>query len=425
MFLLNVGGKWTLATEVEEVKGAVFLAAANGNVRFTRKASPELSRILIDPQLYLAGLDRTRCGKTCGRLATHPWFQVPNLPEFDSGAGVREWQKEVERIAATNWPGRPPEGAAIEASCRSAVECQLGFGCTHIILPAPLVRDREEEGTTLAAWLDAGIGVAAELEVGQPLLATVALSDATLNEEAFGPAAFLDSLIDHVTAREGLSGVYIVVAQTGVAAHPFQLPELVRRAYLHLSKAFRRGGVEMIAVNFADVFGFVCSAVGATDVASGPSQGTRRLNLNAFRDDQYGVAVPQYYAHRVIGEFKSETDLNRLVAAKLLRRVADGTPYSEDLLEALREGRTAADLPPWAEGQNNLAAAQRHLVYRLATEGEKFRKLTLAKRETLVRDWLEDAEAGVLYLKNRLNTPAIGTAAPAASWLEQLDAVLG
>ncbi len=41
MFLLNVGGKWTLATEVEEVKGAVFLAEKNGNVRFTRKASPE------------------------------------------------------------------------------------------------------------------------------------------------------------------------------------------------------------------------------------------------------------------------------------------------------------------------------------------------------------------------------------------------
>jgi hypothetical protein len=106
--------------------------------------------------------------------------------------------------------------------------------------------------------------------------------------------------------------------------------------------------------------------------------------------------------------------------------VEDGTetPYSEDLLEALREGRTAADLPPWAESQNNLGAAQRHLVARLAVEGAKFRKLTLAKREALVRDWLEDAEAGVLYLKKRLNTPVIGTSAPAAAWLEQLDEAL-
>lgn len=428
MFLLNVGGKWTLATEVEEVKGAVFLAAANGNVRFTRKASPELSRVLIDPQLYLAGLDRTKCGKACGRLATHPWFRVPDLPEFDSGvSGVRDWQKEVETIAATTWPGRPPEGADIEPACRSAVECQLGFGCTHVILPAPLIREREEEGTTLAAWLDAGLSAAAELEIGQPLLATVAVSDATLNEDAFKTSGFLDSLVDHVTAREGLAGVYIVIAQAGVAVHPLQLPELVRRAYLHLSKAFREGGVEMIVVNFADVFGFACSVVGATDVASGPSQSTRRLNLNAFRDDQYGLAVPQYYSHRVIGEFKTETDLNRLLAKKLLRRVDDGTetPYSEDLLEALRQGRTAADLPPWAESQNNLGAAQRHFVSRLATEGAKFRKLTRTKRETLVRDWLEDAEAGVLYLKKRLSTPVIGTTAPAASWLEQLDAVLG
>lgn len=73
------------------------------------------------------------------------------------------------------------------------------------------------------------------------------------------------------------------------------------------------GSVEMIAVNFADVFGFVCSAVGATDVASGPSHSIPRLNLNAFRDEQFGIAVPQYYAHRVIGEFKTENDLNRLV----------------------------------------------------------------------------------------------------------------
>jgi hypothetical protein len=293
-----------------------------------------------------------------------------------------------------------------------------------VILPAPLIREREEEGATLAAWLDAGLRVAAELEVAQPLLATVALSDATLNEDAFKPAGFLDSLVDHVTAREGLAGVYIVVAQAGVASHPFQLGELVRRAFLHLCKAFRDGGVQMIAVNFADVFGFVCTAVGATDVASGPSQSTRRLNLNAFRDDQYGVAVPQYYSHRVIGEFTTETDLNRLVEAKLLRRIADETPYSADLLEALREGRTAADLPPWAESQNNLGAAQRHLVSRLAAEGAQFRKLPPHKRETAVRDWLEDAEAGILYLKKRLATPVIGKAAPAASWLEHLDELL-
>lgn len=425
MFLLNVGSRWTLATEVEEVRGAVFLSASNVNLRFTRKASPELSRVLVDPQLYLAGLESAKCGKTCGRLATHPWFGVPELPAFDSGSsGIREWQKKVDKIAAENWPGGPPEGEDIEPASRSAVECQLTFGCTHIILPAPLIREREEEGTILAAWLDAGLRVAEELEVAQPILATVALSDVTLNDDAFKPAGFLDSLVDHVTARE-LAGVYIVVAQTGVGAHPFQLPDLVRRAYLHLSKAFRDGGLQMVVVNFADVFGFVCSALGATDVASGHSQNTRRLNLNTFRDDQYGVAVPQYYSHRVIGEFATEKDLGRLVAAKLFRRVADETPYSEDLLEALSDGRTAADLPPWAESQNNLAAAQRHLVSRLATEGTKFRKLTLAKREMLVRDWLEDAEAGVLYLRKRLNAPVIGKTAPAASWLEQLDALLG
>jgi len=422
MFLLNVGYKENILADVEELKGAVYLAARHLNVRFTRKPSPELARVMVDPQLYLAGLDRSTSAKTCGRLATHPWFCVPDVAEFDSGlTSVKEWQKSVEEAAARQWPGRAPEGELIERSCRAAIECQVGFGCTHIILPAPLVTEREDEGGTLAQWLDAGLSVVSEMEAGQPVLATVAVSDITLNEEAFGQGGFLDALVDQVSAREGLAGVYIVISQTEGAQHPFTTQDLVLRGYLHLSKAFRDGGMSSVVVNFADVFGFVCAAVGATDIASGPSQNLRRLSLAGFRDVVYGIAIPHYYSHRVIGEFSPEGDLNRLISTRLMRRVIDSTPHSQDLIDAIANKQTAGDLPQWAEGRNNLTASQKHFICRLSLEGARFRKLSRQGREDVVRDWLEEAAAGFLYIRNRLGGTDIGRSAPAQRWLDLLD----
>jgi hypothetical protein len=423
MFLFNVGGKsWSLASEVEEVRGALFLAASHPNVRFTRRAGPDLTRVLLDPQIYLATLDRAACSKACGRLASHPWFCVPDVPEFDSSvSGAREWQKQVANVAAKSWPGKPPRGKSVRAACRFAIECQLGFGCTHIILPAPLIEEREDEGATVAEWLDEGVAVAEELAVAQPLLATVAISDATLNDDAFATAGFLDALVDQVTARDGLAGVYVVVAQTGGAIHPYQTNAKVNHAYLHLSKAFHTGGIETVLVNFADLFGFVCAAVGASDMATGASQSQRRLTLGAFRDEGHGVALPYFYSNRVIGEFSTEQDLGKLVAGRLLRRVADETHHSQELMEALANGGSAANLPAWAESQNNTTAAQKHFIARLALEGAKLKNAPLSKRMIIVRDWLEDADAGALYLKNRLGI-GVGRIAPAAGWLALLDA---
>ncbi len=422
MFLLNVGYKENILADVEELKGAVYLAARHLNVRFTRKPGPELARVMLDPQLYLAGIDISTCAKACVRLASHPWFCVPGVTRFDSGlAGVKEWQRSVEEAAMRRWPGMAPEGALIEHSCRASIECQLGFGCTHVILPAPLITEREDEGGTLAQWLDTGLEAVSEMEVSQPVLATVAVSDITLNNETFSQGGFLNALVDQVSAREGVAGVYIVISQTEGTQHPFATQELALKAYLHLSRAFRIGGMSSVVVNFADVFGFVCTAVGATDIATGPSQAPRRLSLASFRDEVYGIALPHFYSHRVIGEFAPETDLNRLITARLIRRVLDSTPHSQDLLDAINNGQTAAALPQWAESRNNLTAAQKHFVCRLALEGAKFRKLSRQGREDLVRDWLEDAAAGSLYLQNRLGRSEIGRSAPAQTWLDLLD----
>ena len=157
--------------------------------------------------------------------------------------------------------------------------------------------------------------------------------------------------------------------------------------------------------------------MGATDVATGVSH-ARRLALSGFRESR-GIALPYYYSHRVFGEFLSEKDLNKVAAARLLRRIRDETPFSEELLDGFSVGRSAADLAPWAESQNNCSAAQRHFAHRLAAEASRLKSLRGRRRSDAVRDMLEEADVNATYLKEKLKD--VGRLAPVASWLKLFD----
>src|SRR5690606_36938109 len=130
-----------------------------------------------------------------------------------------------------------------------AIEFQLNLGCNQVILPAPLISEREDEAATLGEWLDHGLAVGEEMEVGQPLLATIAVEESVLRNNAFEDGGFLDAVVDQVASREGIEGVYIVVLQT-LAEHPFTADSSVLRAYLHLCRRFRDVGYTTIIVNF-------------------------------------------------------------------------------------------------------------------------------------------------------------------------------
>lgn len=401
MFLLNLGQKWTMAN-TEGLRGAVLLAAHNPASRTSRDARMEFPRVLFDPQLYLATLDAERCVTACGNLAGYPWFCVPDVQDFNSSTmGRREWVAGLREQVVKKWPGKPPSD--LERACTTAIEFQQAMGCTHVILPAPLIEAREDEGETLGQWLDGALAVAETLEVPQPLLATVAVSEATLNEAAFEDAGFLNALVDQVTARDGLGGVYIVIAQTGSPCHPFDMPANVVNGYLHLAAAFAAAGSDDIFINFADLVGYMALAVGATAFASGPSQRLRTLHLDAMATRRGRPALPHYYSHKAIGEYLTESDLDKIAQADLVRRIADETIYSAPLLSALRKGQSAATLAAWAESPGNTTAAHRHFVRRLVREGEVMATHgTLEERREVVVDWIESGEANALYVARRL-----------------------
>lgn len=416
MFSLNLAYQWTHAGEIDDLNGYVLLPSGNDHARLTRNPPPENSRLIFDPQLYLAELDATTCAISCSRLATYPWFGA-NIEPFDSSeCGKREWDKKVRERIGKAWRGRPPNPEEGLIPTNRAIEFQMGVGCTHILLPCPLIADREDEADTQAQWIDHGLQAAADLEVAKPLLATVAVSEAALNDGVFAAGGFLDTIVDQITAREGITGVYILVVQTH-AEHPFATDSRVLRCYLHLCRAFRKAGYKTVLVNFADVFGKVCMAVGASGFIAGASHSLRRQSFEGLEERSGGRAYPKFYSDISVGEFLSETHLDRVVANRLLRRVYDQTPVSQILMERLEEGGSASSVFEWAENQSNLKASQAHFLSRLTIDGNVLHRMTLRQRREYVSNWLDDAIANGDVLRKRM--PSIDpdfALAPIETW---------
>lgn len=422
MFYLNLGHRWKLASVLDRLDGVLLLPQGNSSEKVVRARLQDFPRVLLDPQLYLADLDAQKCQNVCARLASYPWFCVDGLQEFDSGAEKRtEWEKRLRSLIPKKWPGHAPSGKRIREACESCIEFQQTLSCSQVILPAPLITEREDEVQLQANWLDEGLEAAEDLDITQPLLASIPVLDTVLNEAAFEEGGFLDSIADQVTARENIDGVYIVIAKSQ-SGHPFETEIPVLRAYAWLAQVFGAHGYDTVLANFCDVFGLVCRGLGASSFATGPSQSLRQLSLPALNDQGFGISLPHLYAHRLIGELRTEKDLDKIVKARLVRRIRDLTPYSRPLIQTLSRGGSAADLPDWAESRNNTTAAHRHFITRMVAVEQQLRAQPSEERADAVRDWLEDAEANSLYIRRRLRPEKIlGRIAPAATWLNLFE----
>lgn len=422
MFTLNEGWQWQSAKYAENLHGVVYLAAANNAERMRRKPLGDFAWQIFDPQLYLAALDGRACAKVCARLASFPWFGVAGVPEFHSDDNTQSnWQQTLQDHVRENWLGAAPTENDVAEAARSAVEFQADRSCTHILAATPLIAEREDEAETAAQWIDAALDAARDLDLGQPVIATVAVSENVLNDASFDAGGFLDTVVDQVTSREGLGGVYIVVAQTQTR-HPLSAPNAVTRTYAHLTRAFAGFGYEFVFVNFADVFGVACVGLGASGFATGPSQSLRRLSLAAYLDEGGGLPLPHLYSHKAVADFLPERELEVIARLNFLRRVTDITAHSRDLFQALTRGRPAAEVASWAESKNNVSAAARHFISRMIAEGSAYAALTPAQRFTRAESWLDDAVVNQDFLVRRLagHLQTNPTYAPASDWLDNL-----
>jgi hypothetical protein len=147
MFLLNLGWKWTFAA-LDGLRGAIVLPSGNPVHRVLADGPGDFQVMLLDPQLYLAGLQVKHRAKICGRLACYPWFGVPDVEKISTTQGSRrELDAQIRALVVERWPGHPP--ADLGECALGAISFQVECGCTSIILPAPLVDAREDEGFQL------------------------------------------------------------------------------------------------------------------------------------------------------------------------------------------------------------------------------------------------------------------------------------
>jgi len=123
--------------------------------RETRENFPTV--VLFDPQLYLCGLDVEESSRTCARLATYPFFPV-EVPEFDSSEKTqREWMIDISTTVTENWPPQlPTDDEGIRSVIRSALQFQIQFGTSYIILPMPIIENPDEGIDQFVRWIDLG-----------------------------------------------------------------------------------------------------------------------------------------------------------------------------------------------------------------------------------------------------------------------------
>lgn len=416
MFAHTIGYNQGHLDEIRALNGVITLVS--GNQSFRKIDGSAFQKFLVDPQLYLATLDAATCPKTCIRLASYPWFQTPNVPACEEGKS-KEWKAQMAKKIESIWAGTLPRDIA--SSVASALTYQVAAGCTSLILPTPLVVDKNDHFQVQAEWLDRSLEFLAKSKNNLPVLATISIDESQIGEDCFFPNGLFSTIVDQISSRD-INGVYLVVAQTH-KGHPFHSSKITNKTYLYLTKKFHEANIEEIVVNFADIFGIACIAAGASLISIGMSQASRRLSLKNFEESGGGgKSFPRFYSNKTIGEYLSESDLQHITKHQLLRRIEDRTVHSASLIDALKNGQSAATVPEWAESQNNTSAAYKHFVQSLLAFTQDIASAT--NRKNKIVEWLEDARMMQADIEKTVRKTFPDKLAPVQEWINLIKDVV-
>jgi hypothetical protein len=366
--------------------------------RNLEKRYPYLKRRLIDPQIYLSGLNAKICEKTCINLMSYGWFGNHLEPYDSEKLTQKEWKEKAREDVIKFWRGSPPiDEQEIKTSVETCLNNQAVFGCEMIILPAPLINEARDVSSALT-WLDSGLSVAKRMRLEVPLLATIAISDNCLR--GFDPwsNAILDNLLDQVTSRE-VHGVYLAPEQASEDNYYYTHPNTIG-SILRLVDGLKAGGLHHVHVAFAGVVGLLALTAGADTWSSGWYRGERRLRLADF-EKREGRAYPAYYSHSLAAEIHLDSDLDNIVEAGMLSRIGDETPASTQLLRALSSKHKVTSVADWQYRQANVTGATEHFIFAMIRETKKLSTMTPDQRLQYGEAWLKMA-AQLAYDVSRL-----------------------
>lgn len=374
MFLYNAMWAWNVSASIPD--GTVLHAVGCPRENAESRGFPDSRRsyTLFDPNSCLWGLDGDNCARAVECIESYPW--VPDAP-----ARVALSQMSDEDIASV---------LSISA------EWQVSQGVSRVILPTPLIADPSSNIDQFLRWMDLGIGVAQGLGIS-PLM-TVGLSDVAIG-------AHLSTVLDQVTARDEVAGVYAFV-ETSRSSSAVAVSQEVARTLLMMSYFVGSQLGREVVVNFADSFGLACVAVGASAFAGGYEQKSRRLDFENFVEREGGGPFPKFFSMSTASYYRPERDMQRIRDERLLRLlVQDRTRPSESLFAALESGANVADLPDWRESRNNVSAARAHLIECMCNATATLNGMSSdSERAQWVLAWLQNAERDAAYLDSRFES---------------------
>lgn len=401
MFLLNLGYQWS---NHELVDGVIINASGVHMEQAVRRDKiGSVNWKLFDPQFYLKCLDYEQSKKACERLSTYPWFGGSTV-EYDSGEFTpTSWFNEHKQNV--QWDNIIPTDDNEIAYCiKECLKFQEDIGATHLIAPIPMIENPEDEFAVQLKWIDVLEKVKDDFE--KPVLVTVAFLDNLFLYDPPLSNKLFQTIMDNLSVRVELEGVYIVPVQTNDASPKLDDKNVVE-GILHMCSIMSENE-KLVIVNYADSLGYACIGAGATAFGGGYSNKEKRMCLNDYTDATGGRSYPRFYSHNLISDFYSNRDLTKIKDVGLLRLIKDDiTNVSKDLFDELANGGIANNLPNWRESMNNITASKQHRIVCMNNHAGEFLKLnSTEERDTHILTWLQNAEAYRLLLDSKLkNNP--------------------
>lgn len=354
---------------------------------------PHMQKRLFDPQLYLSGLDAASSRRHCANLATYPWFGIRGLATFESDLHSQSsWSGEARQRIPQFWlRAAPSDPEVVSVAVEECIEFQLRLGCEALILPSPLTVEPSSDYSDELMWLDYALRYLDERESPPeiPVFATVALADICVRYSDPDSNAFLNLILDNISARE-VDGVYIVIEQGSEAENRRQCTSTrTLWSVLELCHLFSQDCGLRVGVNFLGAFGLVCTAAGAEFWSSGWYKSEYRLRLADSLAG--GRAYPLYWSLPSLVDVHLESDFDRLAQNGSLPLIEDQTVASDGLLRAARDGRRVSEVPAWTYSQSNVAAAREHFFLSVLQQEQMLEVQNLSQRRDLVSQWLESS----------------------------------
>ncbi|MDU1031898.1 hypothetical protein [Clostridium sp.] len=396
MYLLN-RGYYTKINDELSIDGVVFSPSQLERPKIERRDKKYNKIRLFDPQLYFPIESKPNFKKTFTKLATYPWYN-PEVEEFNSKEmKITDFLKNLSNNNSIDNVTYPTSEEDMARRIQSCIEFQLDLGCSHIILPTPLICDIEDGYTEQLRWINTGIKLING--INKPILVSVAFTKDVITQREFDQNTLLSIILDNLTSFTNIDGFYITF-ETNTENQICD--ENIITAILEFSYILGNLNNKEVFLNYVDLAGFLGLAVGCTAFASGYYAKEKLFNFEQYNDEpKFGTPLPRLLSYTLIGDLLSERDLTKLRNLNALHLIKnDITKFSTALYNTLEQGQDVSMLDDWKESKNNISTAQLHRSELLAKASKNISTMNTTEKLKYTLNWLTNAD----FYVNQINT---------------------